>query len=53
MPNLRNHYKHKKIFYCVFSDISNLVHRNSPKLAQIIRLIAILLSGEFHENRRL
>ena len=50
MPNLRYHYKHKKISSCVFSDISNLAHRNSPKLAQIIRPIAILLSGEFQEN---
>ena len=40
-----------EIFSCVCSYISNLVHRNSPKLAQIIRLIAILLSGEFEENR--
>ena len=51
VPNLRYHYKHKKISSCVFSDISNLAQRNSPKLAQIIRLIAILLSGEFQENR--
>ena len=40
-----------EIFSGVCSCISNLVHRNSPKLAQIIRLIAILLSGEFEENR--
>ena len=40
-----------EIFSCVCSDISNLAHRNSPKLAQIIRLIASLLSGEFQENR--
>ena len=40
-----------EIFSCVCSDISNLAHRNSSKLAQIIRLIAILLSGEFQENR--
>ena len=40
-----------EIFSCVFSDISNLAHRNSPKLTQIIRFIAILLSGEFQENR--
>ena len=39
------------IFSCVCSDISNLAHRNSPKLAQIIRIIDILLSGEFQENR--
>ena len=51
VPNLRYHYKHKKISSCVFSDISNLAHRNSPKLAQIIRLIAILLYVEFQENR--
>ena len=50
VPNLRYHYKHKKISSCVFSDILNLAHRNSPKLAQIIRPIAILLSGEFQEN---
>ena len=40
----------ENIFLC-FSDISNLAHRNSPKLTQIIRLIYILLSGEFQENR--
>ena len=51
VPNLRYHYKHKKISSCVFNDISSLAHRNSPKLEQIIRLIAILLSGEFQENR--
>ena len=28
-----------------------VAHRNSPKLAQIIRIIDILLSGEFQENR--
>ena len=50
VPNLRYHYKNKKISSCVFSDISNLAHRNLPKLAQIIRLIFILLSGEFQEN---
>ena len=38
-------------FSCVCSDISNLAHRNSPKLAQINRIIDILLSGEFQENR--
>ena len=47
VPNLRYHYKHKKISSCVFGDISNLAHRNSPKLTQIIRFKAILLSGEF------
>ena len=36
------------VFVC---DISNLAHKNSPKLAQINRLSAILLSGEFQENR--
>ena len=36
-----------EIFSCVCSDISNLAHRKSPKLAEIIRLI----SGEFQENR--
>ena len=40
-----------EIFSCVCSDISNLAHRNSPKLAQINRIIDILLSGEFQENR--
>ena len=41
-----------EIFSCVCSDISNLAPKNSPKLAQIInRLSAILLSGEFQENR--
>ena len=40
-----------EIFSCVCSDISNLAHKNSPKLAQINRLSAILLSGEFQENR--
>ena len=40
-----------KSLLCVCSDISNLANRNSPKLAQIIRVIAILLSGEFQENR--
>ena len=53
VPNLRYHYKHKKISSCVLSDISNLAHRNSSKLVQIIRLIAILLSGELQENRLL
>ena len=51
VPNLRYHFKHNKIYSCVLSDISNLAHRNSPKLTQIIRLKAILLSGEFQENR--
>ena len=41
-----------EIFSCVCSDISNLAHRNSSKLAQIIRIIDILLSGEFQENRK-
>ena len=27
------------------------MHRNSPNIAQIIRIIAILLSGKFQENR--
>ena len=40
-----------EIFSCVCSDISNLAYKNSPKLAQINRLSAILLSGEFQENR--
>ena len=40
-----------EIFSCVCSDISNLAHRNSPKLTQVIRIIDILLSGEFQENR--
>ena len=35
----------------ILSIISNLAYRNSLKLAQIIRLIAILLSREFQENR--
>ena len=39
-----------EIFSCVCSDISNLAHRHSSKLAKIIRPIAILLSGEFQEN---
>ena len=43
--------KYLEIFSCVFSDISNLAHINSPKLIQIIRLKAIFLSGEFQENR--
>ena len=37
--------------FCVWSDFSNFVYRNSPKLAQIIRHIAILISGKFQENR--
>ena len=45
-----NIYPNLEIFSCVLSDISSLAHRNSPKLAQIIRLIAILLSGKFKEN---
>ena len=42
-----------EIFPCVSvcSDISNLAPKNSPKLALINRLSAILLSGEFQENR--
>ena len=36
---------------CVCSDILNLAHKNSPELAQINRLSAILLSGEVQENR--
>ena len=40
-----------EIFSCVCSDISNLPHKNSLKLAQINRLSAIILSGEFQENR--
>ena len=40
-----------EIFSCVCSDISNLAPKNSPKLAQINRVSAILLSGEFQENR--
>ena len=40
-----------EIFSCVCSDISNLAPKNSPELAQINRLSAILLSGEFQENR--
>ena len=31
--------------------LSNLARRNSPNLAQIVRLIVILLSGKFQENR--
>ena len=31
------------LFSCVWSDISNLAHINSPKLAQIIRLKIMLL----------
>ena len=39
------------IFSCVCSDLSNLAYKNSPKLAHINRLNAILLSGEFQEDR--
>ena len=39
------------LFFCFTSNIANLAHKNSPKLAQINRLSAILLSGEFQENR--
>ena len=39
-----------EIFSCVLNDISSLAHRNSPKFAQIIHLIAIQLSGKFKEN---
>ena len=39
------------MFSCVCSNIANSAHRNSPKLAQIICLRAILLSVEFQENR--
>ena len=35
---------------CVCRDFSSLAHINSPKLAEIIRPIAILLSGKFQEN---
>ena len=42
---------HLEIFSCVLNDISSLAHRNSPKFAQIIHLIAIQLSGKFKENR--
>ena len=41
---------HLEIFSCVLNDISSLAHRNSPKFAQIIHLIAIQLSGKFKEN---
>ena len=40
-----------EIFSCVCSNIANLAHRNSPKLAQIICFRAFLLSVEFQENR--
>ena len=33
----------RRIFSCVCSDISNLAHKNSPKLAQIIRFKKIVL----------
>ena len=41
---------HLELFSCVLNDISSLAHRNSPKFAQIIHLIAIQLSGKFKEN---
>ena len=40
-----------EIFSCVCSNIANLAPKNSPKLAQINGLSAILLSVEFQENR--
>ena len=40
-------------YFLVCSNIANLAHRNSHKLAQIICLRVILLSGEFQENRLL